>query len=110
MNILTETQEGKTVFTVKEERVDAHNAAELKDRILKALEQGSHALVIDLRQVQFMDSSGLGALLSGFKNANLRASSFALAGLQPRVKSMFELTRLHRVFEIYAGVEEALAG
>ena len=80
MNILTETHDDKTVLTVKEERVDAHNAAELKDRILKALEQGSHALVIDLRQVQFIDSSGLGALLSGFKNANLRATSFALAG------------------------------
>jgi anti-sigma B factor antagonist len=110
MNILTERRDGKTVLTLKEERVDAHNAAELKDRILKALEEGGHALVIDLSQVQFIDSSGLGALLSGFKNANLRASSFALAGPQPRVSSMFELTRLHRVFEIYPGLQEALGG
>jgi anti-sigma B factor antagonist len=110
MNILMEMHKGKTVLILKEERVDAHNAAELKDRILKALEEGDHALVIDLSQVQFIDSSGLGALLSGFKNANLRASDFALTGLQPRVKSMFELTRLHRVFEIYPGLEEALAG
>ena len=110
MNILMEKHDDTTVLTLKEERVDAHNAAELKDRILKALEEGGDALVIDLSQVQFIDSSGLGALLSGFKNANLRACGFALAGLQPRVKSMFELTRLHRVFEIYAGVEEALAG
>jgi anti-sigma B factor antagonist len=49
-------------------------------------------------------------LLSGFKNANLRASRFALAGIQPRVKSMFEITRLHRVFEIYPSSEEALVG
>ena len=110
MNILTERRDGKTVLSLKEERVDAHNAAELKDRLLKALEEDGHALVIDLSQVQFIDSSGLGALLSGYKNANLRASGFALVGLQPRVKSMFELTRLHRVFEIYPGIEEALAG
>ncbi len=110
MNILAERHDGKTVLTVKEERIDAHNSAEFKDRILKALEENSQAVVIDLSHAQFIDSSGLGALLSGYKNANLRASGFALAGLQPRVKSMFELTRLHRVFDIYPGVQEALAG
>ena len=40
----------------------------------------------------------------------LPSSSFVLAGLQPRVQSMFELTRLHRVFEIYASLQEALDG
>ncbi len=90
--------------------MDTHNAAELKDRILKALEEGGHALVIDLSQVQFIDSSGLGALVSGFTNANLRASDFALAGIQPWVKTMFELSRLHRVFQIYPRLQEALRG
>jgi anti-sigma B factor antagonist len=109
MKILTERHEGKTVLSLNEERVDAHNSGELKDRILKILEDGDHDLVIDLSQVQFIDSSGLGALLSGYKNANLRSSGFALAGLQPRVKSMFELTRLHRVFDIYSGLQDALS-
>ena len=81
-----------------------------KDRILKVLEEGGRNLIIDLGDVQFIDSSGLGALLSGYKNANLRSSAFALASLQPRVKSMFELTRLHRVFEIYPGLQEAMDG
>jgi anti-sigma B factor antagonist len=110
MNILTEKHNGKTILSLKEERLDAHNSAELKDRILKVLEDGSHHLIIDLAQVRFIDSSGLGALLSGYKNASLRSGSFVLAGLQPRVQSMFELTRLHRVFEIYASLQEALDG
>lgn len=110
MNILTERHEGKTILSLKEDRLDAHNSAELKDRILKVLEEGSHYLVIDLAEVRFIDSSGLGALLSGFKNAGLRSSSFVLAGLQPRVQSMFELTRLHRVFEIYVSLQDALDG
>ena len=66
-------------------------------------------VVIDLARVQFIDSSGLGALLSGYKNASLRSSGFALAGLQPRVRSMFELTRLHRVFDIYPSLQLALS-
>ncbi|QGM96787.1 STAS domain-containing protein [Methylocystis parvus] len=107
MNLSTIKQNGKMVISVKEPRVDAHNSAELKDRILKILEGGERNLVVDLEEVEFIDSSGLGALLSGYKNANLRSSGFALSGLRPRVRSMFELTRLHRVFDIYPKLQEA---
>lgn len=110
MKILTEKCDGKTILRLKEERVDAHTSAELKDRILKVLEDGNRYIIIDLAQVQFIDSSGLGALLSGFKNAELRSSRFILACPQSRVQSMFELTRLHRVFEIYPSLQEALGG
>jgi len=109
MKVLTEERGGKTILTPKEERLDAHNSGELKDRILKLFEGGCRDAVVDLRNVQFIDSSGLGALLSGHKNAMQRSAGFALAGLQPRVRSMFELTRLQRVFEIYSGLQEALS-
>ena len=109
MNISTETRDDRTVVKLREERLDAHNSGELRDRILALLEEGGQQLVVDLSGVSFIDSSGLGALLSGYKNANLRSGSFVLAGLQPRVQSMFELTRLHRVFEIFPTLEDALA-
>ena len=110
MNILVEKRGGKIVLSPKEERIDAHNSGELKDLFLKVLEEeAGRDLVIDLDQVQFIDSSGLGALLSGLKNAGLRSRGFILVGLQPRVRSMFELTRLHRVFDIYPKLEEALS-
>ena len=110
MNILVEKHGGKIVLSLKEERIDAHNSGELKDLFFKVLEEeAGRDLVIDLDQVQFIDSSGLGALLSGLKNAGLRSSGFILAGLQPRGRSMFELTRLHRVFDIYPNLVEALS-
>jgi anti-sigma B factor antagonist len=109
MQIATEKNDGRTIISLKEERLDAHNSGDLRDRILKLLESGEIRLVIDLSEVRFIDSSGLGALLSGYKNATLRSGSFVLTGLQPRVQSMFELTRLHRVFEIYPNVEGALS-
>ncbi|MEY4683995.1 MAG: hypothetical protein RLZ25_454 [Pseudomonadota bacterium] len=105
----TEVREGRTVLIVGEERLDASNSAELREIMLNLLEVGGQKLVIDLSQVNFIDSSGLGALLSGFKSANLRSGSLVLAGLQSRVQSMFELTRLHRVFEIFSSVDDALA-
>jgi anti-sigma B factor antagonist len=64
---------------------------------------------VDLSDVRFIDSSGLGALVSGFKNAVTYKGSLALAGFQDQVRSMFELTRLNRVFDIYVSEQEALA-
>jgi anti-sigma B factor antagonist len=110
MNITMDKVNGSTVLRFHEERLDAHNSSELKDYLLRLLESGSVRLVVDLSEVRFIDSSGLGALLSGYKNAGLRHGSLVLAGLQPRVQSMFELTRLHRVFEIYPSTEEVLGG
>jgi len=109
MRVAEEIREDRTVLSIQEDRIDAHNSGELKSLLLKALEDGAKSVVVDLARVQFIDSSGLGALLSGYKNASLRSIGFALAGLQPRVRSMFELTRLHRVFDIYPSLQLALS-
>jgi len=109
MNITLDSKDGCTLLKLHEERLDAHNSQEFKDYLLRLLESGQKALVLDLSDVRFVDSSGLGALLSGHKNAGLREGRLALAGVQARVQSMFELTRLHRVFEIHPTVEDALA-
>lgn len=96
------------LIEIKEERLDAHNSSDLKAQMLSLFEEGKNDLVVDLSEVRFVDSSGLGALVSGFKNASARNGNLKLSGLQPQVRSMFELTRLHRVFEIFPGTEEAL--
>lgn len=109
MNITLDNTDGVAVLHVRDERVDAHNSQEFKDYLLHLLDSGAKTLILDLSEVRFVDSSGLGALLSGHKNASLREGRFALSGVQARVQSMFELTRLHRVFEIHPTVEDALA-
>jgi len=109
MNLQIEDKGAAVLLVVEEERLDAHNSGDLKNQMLKLFEEGKHNLVVDLQAVRFVDSSGLGALVSGFKNASSRNGNLKLAGLQLQVKSMFELTRLHRVFEIYTDSGEALA-
>jgi len=96
------------VIYVKDERLDAHNSDELKAELNRLYESGMKDLLIDLKEVRFIDSSGLGVLVSGFKNASARQGSLKLCGLQSQVKSMFELTRLHRVFDIFQTVDDAL--
>lgn len=108
MNLKTERNGTIMVVVVREERLDAHNSDELKSEVNRLFESGSKDLLIDLKEVRFIDSSGLGVLVSGYKNASTHQGSIKLCSLQTQVKSMFELTRLHRVFDIYQTMDEAL--
>ena len=96
-----------SVIFIQEERIDAHNSGELKDYILHLIEQGEVNIIIQLETVRFIDSSGLGALLSGYKHAAAKSGKLALACCRQQVLSMFELTRLNRVFELYTDLNEA---
>lgn len=108
MIVRIEEKGSVVLIEVKEERLDAHNSGEFKGQMINLFEEGKNNLVVDLQEVRFVDSSGLGALVSGFKNASARNGNLKLCGLQPQVKSMFELTRLHRVFEIFPTTDESL--
>lgn len=109
MNASLEKINGYSVVNVLDERIDAHNSAGLKEMFLRLIEQGEGKIVVQLDKVRFIDSSGLGALLSGHKNLTAKKSGrFILAGCKQQVLSMFELTRLNRIFEIYADLTEAL--
>jgi anti-sigma B factor antagonist len=107
MNTKQEKLNGHIVLYLQEERVDAHNSAELKELVLNMLDQGEVDIIVHLEQVRFIDSSGLGALLAGYKMASAKSGTFSLSNIQPQVLSMFELTRLNRVFEIYPDLNAA---
>jgi anti-sigma B factor antagonist len=107
MNLNLEKINDINVLTIQEERIDAHNSGELKEYLLQMIEGGENQIIIQLEHVRFIDSSGLGALLSGNKHIIAKSGKLALANIQKQVLSMFELTRLNRVFEIYADLNEA---
>ena len=108
MDIKMEKTEGIAVLYIREDRLDANNSEELKAELRRFFEGGTKDLVLDLKEVLFIDSSGLGVLVSGYKNASILHGSLKLSNLQSQVKSMFELTRLHRVFDIFTTVDDAL--
>jgi len=107
MNVTEENINDFNVLFVLDERIDAHNSAELKDYILHMIELNKVNIIVQLEQVRFVDSSGLGALLSGFKHAEAKSGKLSLSNVQNQVLSMFELTRLNRVFEIHTDLDEA---
>ena len=108
MNLKLEEKSNVDVIFVHEERLDAHNSGDLKVEMQRLFMEGKKNVLVDLSDVRFIDSSGLGALVSGFKNAISNQGNLKLSSLQPQVKSMFELTRLHRVFEIFPSSDDAV--
>ena len=64
--------------------------------------------VVDLEAVDFMDSAGLGTLIAALKRVTERGGDMKLACLQKKPRMVFEITRAHKVFEIYPSVDDAL--
>jgi anti-sigma B factor antagonist len=96
-----------TVISVEGE-VDASTSTDLGDSLDQLLADGHKKLVVDLQNVKFIDSSGLGALVRVYKHARSEASDICLASLQPPVKRVFELTRLDRVFDLHPDLDAAV--
>ncbi len=85
------------------------NRQELKQRVLDALEVGDKKFLIDFTRTGYIDSSGLGVLVSLSKKIRDEGGDLRLAGLNEDLKTLFELTKLDTLFAITDSAEEALA-
>lgn len=89
-------------------RLDASNAPAFKQAVVQAMEAGDSRLLLDLASLEFMDSSGLGALVSILKAVGSRGTVSVCSAANP-VLSLFKLTRMDKVFTLYGTREDALA-
>ena len=88
--------------------MDLYNSSKLKELVMKMLEKNVKNFIINLEQVDYIDSSGIGALIyicSTMKKMNLK---FAISNVHGSVKKVIELTKLMGYFPIANSVEEAL--
>lgn len=106
MELATERMQDVVIVELPYEELDASNASDLK-RDATTLIENERKLVFDLSHARFVDSSGLGAFLSCLRRVNERGGDLKLCGLSRPVRAVFELVRMHRIFDIYATREEA---
>jgi anti-sigma B factor antagonist len=95
-----------TIIRPGVERLTAVNAKAFKDEMTALIDDGSAHLIVDFKNVTFLDSSGLGALVGILKRVGNRGD-LAVSGLRPDVEQMFRICRMDRVFTIYNDVETA---
>lgn len=100
---------GAAVIRPTGQRMDLQVAGEFRAALLELIQGGQTRLVVDLEDVNFIDSSGLGALVTALKTVKLRNTDgdIRLANVRPPVVALLEIIRLHRVFSSYPSVDLA---
>lgn len=96
------------IVTVNAERIDAAIAIQFKEDMRNETENGANRVILDLSEVKFIDSSGLGAIVAAMKQLG-SSRKLDLAGLSPMVDKVFRLTRMDTVFDLYASLSDATA-
>jgi anti-sigma B factor antagonist len=98
---------GVTVVRVEGQLI-VGNRHELKDLVQEALERGERRLLVDFSRTGYIDSSGLGALVSISKRVREAGGELRLSGLNDDLRTLFELTKLDTLFAITETPEQAL--
>jgi anti-sigma B factor antagonist len=101
-------QEGGVTVVCIEGRFDAVAAPQVKAELHRLIENGNARLAVNLSQMDFIDSAGLGALVSSLRRAAAEGGDLRLAEVPAFCRSIFELTRLVRVFDVTESEDHAI--
>ena len=108
MKLETVDIDGVTIVEIPVERLDASNSKEFK-KLLEPIMAKNCKIAVNLAAVRFMDSSGLGALLSCLRVVANQKGDLKLFEMKVTVRALFELVRMHRIFEIVPTQDAAVA-
>ena len=89
--------------------IDVSTSPKLRERLVALVSGGAYRLVVDLEDVEFIDSTGLGVLVGVLKRTRARGGSMSLVCSQDGLLRVFRITGLERVFSIYGSVDAATA-
>lgn len=90
------------VFTPKFSSLDAKNSSEFKQRIVEAVHKGHvRKVILDLEPIHFIDSSGLGSLISLLRILHSEGGNLKLTKVNKPIRNMFELVSMTKIFDIY---------
>jgi len=108
LTLTTRDAGGKTIVAVGGE-IDVYTAPKLRDKITELVADGVYDIVIDMEEVEFLDSTGLGVLVGGLKKVRTHDGSLQLVCNQDRLLKIFRITGLSKVFVIHESADAALA-
>ncbi|HRE41215.1 MAG TPA: STAS domain-containing protein [Ignavibacteria bacterium] len=109
MNYEVTEENGVTCIKINLKRATVDVVKEFKAFLFDVIDnQQKKKIILDLSSVEFVDSSFLGAVVSGLKKVTSIKGDIKVVELQPPVRAMFELTRLYKVFEIFDNKQDAI--
>ena len=107
LHVGVESRGGSTILSPQGD-VDMSRAPSFREHVRQAQQAKPSRVVIDMGQVEYMDSSGLATLVEAMRNGKGLGVELVLCGLNPKVLAIFEIARLHQFFRIVPTVSEAV--
>jgi len=109
MDISHKTEGDVLVVALRSDNLDAKDAPDFKQKVIDIIASHDvHSVVFDLHKLKFIDSSGLGSFLAVLRVLNAQGGDLKLAAMSGSVRTMFELVSMHKIFEIYNTVDDAV--
>jgi len=107
LELETSQREGIAVLSLRGE-IDVYTAPRMRQAIVDLVDGGSLNIVVDMGQVDFLDSTGLGVLVEGLKRVRTRNGNLSIVITQDKILKIFDITGLNKAFPIHGSLEEAL--
>ncbi|MGB5895572.1 MAG: STAS domain-containing protein [Ignavibacteriaceae bacterium] len=108
MDVKTNETENGVVITLEGEMMLGYEANDFHEAIENAIERDKKKIVVDLSNVKFISSWGIGILMYGYTTATNKGGEFKLAAVSEKIIEILKKTKLDGIFDKYASVEEAL--
>lgn len=109
MKVTDREVKGVTVLEPRGKIMGGPDASLLHDKFYELVEKGKKKVIVDLAQVDWMNSTGLGILIGGYTTMRNNKGELKLANVTDKIQSLLTITKLVSVFEAYDSVEEAVA-
>lgn len=105
---ITKRETGEIVILDISGEIDLYNAPEIKDTINQLIEEQKYNVIINLEKVSYIDSSGIGALISSLSSLKKYQGGLKIINVYASVRKVFELTKLTSFFEIFDAEADAV--
>jgi anti-sigma B factor antagonist len=109
LTIASRQVDGLTILDLRGKITLGEGSVTLRDAIRNLISNGSKCILVNLGEVTYMDSSGLGELVGAYTSAMNQGASLKLLKLTKRVHDLLQITKLYTVFDIYDDEESAIA-
>lgn len=88
--------------------LDAYTSARFRETMIELIEAGAASLIISMMKVEYIDSSGLGALVGGLKRSSEHGGKIVIVCDNPQIRKVFEITGLEKVFPLFEAEDDAV--
>jgi anti-sigma B factor antagonist len=107
LDLETISRDDHAVLSLRGE-IDVYTAPLLRQAILDLIDEGQLNVIVDMHEVDFLDSTGLGVLVEGLKRVKTRDGTFAIVATEDKILKIFDITGLNKAFPIHRSVDQAL--